>query len=217
MTYAYTVSAYGRTETKINVQRFSEDLCAAMGGTFIPETELYDAKSRGRFSLSSGLRITVCCNYNHKKEQVGLHIDDYGMIPAESLSSFYGDKYHLPSITVSTARPMAALVKDVQRRLIDAAAGSLVARREVVRQHQGYKDRLAATIASLKASCQDLEVRINDRGTEASFYTRAGLNSLPDMMTISGRIYSDGTVGIDRCSSIPATKFAAVLRVLRES
>lgn len=208
-TYSYTVEHYGRTEHRLDARRFAEDLARAFGGTMIPESEEYEKQSSGDFTMpADGVKIRVYRSYIHKAEQVGLYISATD-VPRDVESSLYGDKYKLPSITVSTARPLASLVKDIQRRLIDAAAPALAARRDMARQHAEAKTSMASAVAAMRRKFPDLRIEVNSKGTESTFYSSAPY--------LAGRIYNDGSVTIDRMGSMPANQFAAVLRVLRES
>lgn len=204
----YTISEerYGRTEYRIDVQRFAKDIAAQLGGTIIPENpDAYDAKTSASFTMPEQLKIHVWHNYSHKGAQVGLSIAPTD-VPQDLWSSMYGDKYKLPSITVSTDRPLSALAKDITRRLIEACASPVRERRAYAKQQQEHKDSLGVAVAALKKAFPALDLRVNDKGTEATFYS-----SKPYMQ---GRVYVDGSVGIDRLGTISPEAFAKVMRLL---
>lgn len=110
-------------------------------------------------------------------------------------------EFALPEASVSVARPLAAIAKDITRRVIMPAAAPLAKRVEyaaaIVKRRKGV-----AEMAEELGRFPGLTVRLERSGDSASLYASDPY--------LSGRLDSDGSVTLDRLSSLSLEKFAAV-------
>lgn len=202
MTYLTNREEFGRTLRAVDVTRFTTDLCQALGGKLVNDPE----RRAGASFILDGAEISVHSIWN-ASDKVSLHI---APSPRTWLGSNepHGEEYKLPSIRVSVERPMAALAKDVKRRLIDPAQGPLAKRREHTAKIADNATKLKVTSERLRATHPSLDVRLERDATyNGTFYNRNGVY-------LNGRFDYNGSVTIDRIGSLSAEQFDAVMRVL---
>lgn len=206
MSYFNQIVEYGRTRRNFDGQRFVADLAKALGGavvnreisTDIPDIDLGDYR----------VRVYVAWNAHGK---VSLHISERN---AKWLGSDEpsGDEYRWPEISVSVDRPMTALVKDINRRLIEPAAAPLAKRREHQARIESNRGDLRKQAERLRAAHPSLDVHPLDKDQTqgGSFFNRDG------SVYLNGRFYHDGRVQIDRIGSLSAEQFDRVMAALND-
>jgi hypothetical protein len=114
----------------------------------------------------------------------------------------------MPSATVDTRRPLAALAKDIKRRVIDASAAPLARVKEMVDAQSSRLSSLQASAAKLTAAFPNITVTIKgDAATTAEFYT----TSDPSM---HGILYQDGRICVQRIGGVDADKAMALFAAL---
>jgi hypothetical protein len=203
MTYLTNRKEFGRTLRAVDVNRFTADLCKAMGGKLLNGR---GEQVRGSSFELDGAEISVHTIWN-ASDKVSLHIAAY---PRNWLGSNepHGDDYKLPSIRVSVERPMATLVKDIKRRLVAPAQAPLAKRREHAAKISDNAAKLKATSERLRKAYPHLDVRLeNDATYNGTFYNREGVY-------LNGRFDYNGGVTIDRIGSLSAEQFDRVMDAL---
>lgn len=208
MTYVTVApTPYGRTETKIDVQRMAADLAAALGGATDPECS--DSSYRGALSVGD-LRLWLSPGYGAKAQRVT--ISAHG--PA-AMRQFLSHTSHLPAwpeITVDANRDPAAIAAAV-RRLIAASAEPLAALKAEFDKWRETTDRAADAGAKLQAAWPMLKVSAKtDSPTHKADWSayESGRYSL------GGSINHEGTVSIDRISVTADVARAIMALVLGE-
>lgn len=201
MTYFHT-DKY--CQLKLNAERFARDLCEALGAGGY-ESEDFTAAAR---IYMAPLRLYLRQGYGAGAKRVTI---SSGIADSEIHRRAYSRRsnFNFPEITVDPDRPMAALAKDIRKRVIDASAGPLAAMLEAekqaselasgVRQHA---ERIAAAFPTASVTIGD------DTKTEAGFY----LNH--NGVYLSGRINSSGALYVDRLGTVPPDKLDALLALL---
>lgn len=148
-----------------------------------------------------GLQITVTTPYGTSLGRVELR----GYAPDERPTLDHNEWSKLPSITVDSARPIEALAKDIQRRLIEPARPVVDEGKAKIAAKRNLIDQLAATVASLKAEFPALSVDIERNGTTANVY----LNRNDSYIT--GTLWPDGHINLQRVSLPGADKAKALI------
>jgi transcriptional antiterminator Rof (Rho-off) len=210
MSYVITETKYGRDERALDLHAFARDLAKAMGGAIIPTP-------KGEIPNERYVQFTIDdCTVNLTKgwkkselEKVTVSISPNGLnghhrdIPR-------GDEYQLPEATVNSSRPMAALVADIKRRVIDPAQAPIAKRREFVAACDQQVDDLKACVASLQTRHPLLKVTLKDgERFSAALYRNAN-----DEPYLSGSVHADGSVSIDRLGSLTAQQFERLMAAL---
>jgi hypothetical protein len=112
-----------------------------------------------------------------------------------------------PRITVDPDK--AALVRDIQRRVIDAAAGPLAAMKAADIEAREDFASLKAHAALINAAFPGVvSMPSDDTKREAGVYMSGG--------RVTGRLNCDGRLYIDRVATIPAHKVARFLSLMAE-
>lgn len=205
MDYTKTVESYGRQETKIDLERFTADLAKELGGKvwkdperdidqthIVLGTERLDLVSN-TWKLKARVRVTIWApDVKH---------DERG---------YYGDKrMRTEEATVDpNKRTVAAIAKDVKRRVVDGS-------REALRLQREYADTVRRGRADIKKHAEQLrratglDVTVNETERSARVYWNG------DGLYISGTLSADATVSIDRVGSMPLEKFEKMMWVLK--
>jgi hypothetical protein len=191
----------------VDLARFVPDLAAALGGkVFRPEGYL-DSDRRLNIELD-GFVISASQLWNDSTK-VTLHIDER---EREWLGSNepYGDDYKMPSIRISVDRPMKALVADIRRRLIEPAKAPAAKRREYAARMAESKSNLATVAAALRQRFPRLEVRDpKDQVHATGLYLNSDAGPY-----LSGTVYADGKVSIDRLGQLSPEQFDRLMKAL---
>lgn len=203
MTYFTESEKYGRKEVEFDSKRFLADLVAALGGSN-PDPEYQG----GRFDLgdlsiylrqgygAKARRVTISCGASDRAAHQRAY--SHGRLPA------------FPSITVDPDRPLDVLVKDIKRRVIDAAVEPLAALKAAdAAQGEAF--------ASLQAAAARINARFPgavtlstvDTVREAPLYLNGGGSAY-----LSGRLQSDGRLYVDRVGTVDAEKVERLLALL---
>lgn len=192
----------------VDLKNFAIQLAGLLRGEFKPEAESYDQKDRATVILpEEAIRITIYRRYDHKAGQVGLDIDATDVPP----QTFYGDKYKLPHITITTTRPLEILVKDIKRRLIEPAAAPLAERRKSRDQDQLQKEGLKSAVESLRRRFPQLTIHYPDPHGRTDRDRAPIYCSKPNL---SGYVFWNGSVNIERIESMSENRFAQFLAMM---
>lgn len=210
MTYFIEKETYGRVEQVFDIQAFARDLAKEMGAVYVaPPKESMGGEERYAKIKLDGYEIGLTRDWRDRRNatvhvSIGVIGDRLGYNETGSR-----DEYKMPKASVSGTRPLAALVKDIRRRVIEPASAPAAKRRELKTQREQWANNLAAHAERMRAAFPDLQVTVAEGETYAgSIY----LNR--DGGYLSGRLYSDGSVTIDRISQLNAEAFAGVMAAL---
>jgi hypothetical protein len=191
----------------VDLTRFVPDLAAALGGKVFRPEGYSESDQRLNIELD-GFAISASQLWNDSTK-VTLHINE---CEREWLGSNepYGDDYKMPSIRISVDRPMKALVADIRRRLIEPAKAPAAKRREYAAKMAESKSNLATVAAALRQRFPRLEVRDpKDQVHATGLYLNSDAGPY-----LSGTVYSDGKVSIDRLGQLSAEQFDRLMKAL---
>jgi hypothetical protein len=195
---------FGSVEIIFDIQAFARDLAAVMGGAYVtPAKDDMSAAERYATFTLDGYDISLSRDWSDRRNKT-VHVS-IRMI-GDKLGHLESDGYRMPKASVSGTRPLAALAKDIRRRVIEPAAAPAAKRRELTESRTQYANNLAAHAKRMRAAFPGLQVDVSD--SAASLY----LNS--DGNYLTGRLDGDGKVTIDRISQLNAAAFAGVMAAL---
>jgi hypothetical protein len=117
-------------------------------------------------------------------------------------------RFDTPIASLDATRPVERLAADIKRRVIDAGADALANWREALEQERRRRSDLARTVKRIAAEIPAADVALTSDGESATFYLNNGSAYL------SGTLYADGTLSVQRCGSIPADRLVAVVAAL---
>ena len=191
-------------QIRLNAERFARDLCEALGaGGYESE----DFISAARIYIAP-LRLYLRQGYGAQVKRVTI---SSGIADSEIHRRAYSRRsnFKFPEVTVDPDRPMAALAKDIRKRVIDASAGPLAAMLDAEKQATELASNVRQHAERIATAFPTASVKIgDDTQTEAGFY----LNH--NGVYLSGRINSSGALYVDRLGTIPPEKLNAILAVL---
>jgi hypothetical protein len=206
--YFTTKETFGRTEKILDVQRFTRDLAKAMGGAYkAPKPDDMGVGERYATFDLDGFTIGITRSWQDRlADKVTVNID-----PADVKLTYNdtprGDDYKLPRASLSAGKPMARIVADIRRRVIEPAKAPTEKRRAYAADLKAKANNLAARADTFRKNPR-LDVRVENGATHSgTIFNREGVY-------LNARFYADGTVGIDRLGTISADQFEAILAVL---
>lgn len=190
MNYTKTVEKFGRLEEVFDMARFAADLAAELKGKVINPSAAPLDSDRDALEVD-GVRLWLTV----KSWGAGAN----SKVNVRACAPYFEGKYHdhphgpdykMPDAYVSASRPMAAIAKDVRRRVIEPAAAPIakwLEHADMIAKRGGNLVEVAARLRTM-----GLEVRLDEGATRTgTFYKYAdGSNS------VSGEFYPDGAVSI---------------------
>jgi hypothetical protein len=190
----------------VDLVRFGHDLAAALGWSIV-------LGEHGRVDLNSPDEKLALHLHNQtwspaKASKVNISVSVTDIPFGDQPSVAHSPKYELPSATVSADRPMDSIVRDVKRRVIEAAAEPAEHRRQYAALCSAERGGLKATMQRMKALFGDNirfnEAQASNHSCPFSWYYRAeGVNSPGyGKFYIDGRVNSDGNITVDRMPNI---------------
>jgi hypothetical protein len=208
MTYTTTREKYGRSEMVIDLARFAADLAAALGGTV--ETDKDAVMGNHRIVLE-GMKLSLSANHYHTKDKV--EVSALPIFPRDGDWPIHhgpNGTFTLPSMKVSPDRPMPAIVRDIRKRVIDAAVRPIANIAEHVATRRSERAWLEAATAELLAAVPEMRVyHSQDNGYSKDMYWNGEGTSLDATMHLGG------TVSIRRLEGVPSSTFVEMCEVLR--
>lgn len=207
MNYTTTIEKYGREEKAVDLKRFVADLAKELGGK-VWNDPMVDADDRTHIVLG--------------KERLDFHAHEWGAAKGRvrvtiwapdvrhDERGYYGDKrMRTEDATVDpNKRTIAAIAKDIQKRVVDGS-------KEALRLQREYADTVRQGRADIKKHAEQLrqatglDVTVNEGERNARVYWNG------DGLYISGTLSADATVSIDRVGSMPLEKFEKLVWVLK--
>lgn len=203
--YHITREQYGRTETIIDLPRFTADLAAELGG-------IVTKKEDREFSYIrlDDLELHVYANgyWSHGKVHISAIAAD--IPPGDRPYQDGTGTYRLPDARVSPDRPMATIAKDIKRRVIDAAQTPLANIKKYVAQRSASRNSLTENVAKIRAAVP--EITETDRGSDDAYNRSLWWSGQGVYMY--ARAYAGGDVGIDRIGNVSLEAFIEICDVL---
>jgi hypothetical protein len=179
----------------IDERRFAVDLAKELGGNvLIDGHSVYIIVGDNKLGIRAD---------NHKK-RINVSIQC-----AEQAWGAWGSSadQNADSATINPeARPIASIAKDIRKRVIEANAPALAARRAYAAAKVKAANDLAGYAEQLRKAVPNIRVEV--KGETASV-SSSGLY-------LYARLESYGKVSIDRIESIPVAKFARIMAILNE-
>jgi hypothetical protein len=192
----------GRTEKKIDLPRFAAELAKAIGGE-LQEAGEYPGE-RQQIKIGSDVLELGADNY---KRRVSASISA-PEIPWGDWST-YDKAQRTESASVNPdGRSIAAIAKDIKKRVIDANQPALAARRAYAAQQKRNRVDIVRHADALKAAHPLLNIRVYQDKQSAEIYTGASGHY------IDAALSSDGKVSIKRLGDVSAETFAKIMAVL---
>jgi hypothetical protein len=189
--YTKHVERHDHTEIVFDMDHFARDFAEASGGT-------YKRINEYPYVILGDCRLGFHQRYN-EPDKVLIDCSPHGTKLSRNDWPYVGSRLvQMPSAKVSVDRDMSAIVKDVQRRVVDQSVEpfKLVYAKENADQKQAAD--MAQAIADFKR-ITGLEATAQHNETyraHFSVYQEGGDHRM------SGYVYADGTVSIERMSSV---------------
>jgi hypothetical protein len=197
-------SKYGhRPDIKIDLPRFAADLAKELGGKLQkPDTDYPNERQR----IQIGADMLELGANNWKKRVTA-------SLSAPEIKwgdwSTYDKAQKTESASVNPdGRSIAAIAKDIRKRVIEANQPALAARRAYAAQQQQNREDIVRHADALKAAHPTLNVRVNQDKQSAEIYTGASGHY------IDAALSSSGKVSIRRLGDVSAEQFAKIMAVL---
>jgi hypothetical protein len=197
-------SKYGhRPDIKIDLPRFAAELAKELGGKLQkPDTDY--PNERQRIQIGADM-LELGANSWKKRVTASLSAPD---VPWGDWST-YDKAQKTESASVNPdGRSIAAIAKDIRKRVIDANQPALAARRAYAAQQQQNREDIVRHADALKKAHPLLDVRVNKERQNAVIYSGSSGHY------ISATMNSDGSVGIDRIGSVSAETFGKIMAAL---
>jgi hypothetical protein len=188
------------TEPTLDAERFLADLARELGGAEI------EPQYKGGVFVCGPLRVYVRQGYGAKARRVhiGCNLADLAEIHRARREGRFPD---FPSAWVDPDKAWPALVKDIRRRVIDAAQAPLAQVRQMADDGDARTDRLRTAVDAVNALAPGAATMPEGNSYEAPLYLGRGVY-------LNGRLTSDGAIYVDRLGTIPADKVADFLALL---
>ncbi|AMB48334.1 hypothetical protein [Methylobacterium sp. AMS5] len=182
---------------------FVAALCIDLGGTDLRKDEGFGHHWSMSFLIGKD-RVRVAeqtnCGNCGSRVQIGVFPDEIPYYPYMPM----GDEYRCAHGKFDITRPVERIVREVQKRILDASVGALANRREHYAAHLEQKSWIVAQEPELQAlgfrterSSDDEELRLHGHG-------------------INGRIQPNRTVHVERIGSVSLDKFKRIAAILAE-
>ncbi|MFA5897876.1 MAG: hypothetical protein WC829_02060 [Hyphomicrobium sp.] len=175
---------YGRVDREFKLEQFTRDLAAALGYAAIisdPGTKYPTCW----IDAGEDMRLHVRSNYGAKisKADIGA-----GTAGNKSAALEYHNRLKFPSISVDSGRDMAAIAKDVKRRLIDPSRALVEQETERCAKHESEIAAMLALAENLKKDFPGLELHHENKNAKTmELYLNNGAGYLYGEMSHDGR------------------------------
>lgn len=190
----------GTTEKVLDMKRFAKDLAKEMGGTLDkPPESGYDAERYASFKLGDET-IGLTAGWKRSElEKVTVTINPKTRVPY----GFDRPDAKLPDAMVSVSRPLAAIAKDITRRVLEPAKAPLAIIRDILDKRTNDIATLKNVAAEIKA--KGFEVRMADDATYSGDFYAKGYD-------LSGRFNVNGRVDIKSMDNLTMTMFDKIVK-----
>jgi hypothetical protein len=121
----------------------------------------------------------------------------------------YSEPLATPAATMATSKSPEALAREIARRVLTPSEPIHAQIKARQAQDADNANALVAAAEALRAAVPLLRVEVSDDKTSGSFHYYA------DGLSFNGRLSGSGTVYLDRVSSFPSERLAAVLAAIK--
>lgn len=201
MSFVKTVIRYGREEKQFDLAGFGQAIAEAIGMSCeVREPGLYPV-----VTLSSGdLRVSLRNGYGAKFGKIEFN----AWFAAETFLEHH-ERTKVASITVDGTRPIDAVAKDVKRRLVQPALDQAKESARKVAARRNGCNEFRAMAAEMRATYPGLSIEFpSDNATSARLYFNA------NECYLTGELYSDGRISVQRLSLRTAKAASALLDLI---
>jgi hypothetical protein len=188
---------------KCDLVRFAADLAKELGATVTTEPGGYPNE---RQTLRLGAdELLVGCNQYGREMRVDVSIRAPDIRHEDR--NHYAAQHKTGSASVNpAARSIAAIAKDIRKRVVDASAEALAAQRSYATNAQNGRAELRKQADTLVKRFSKLDVRMEPNSDTATIFNRDG-HYLHARLTTSG-------VTIDRIGSLSLDQFAKLVELI---
>lgn len=205
MTYLIEDRTYKTPETYVDRGALARDLAPAING--VADVENGASRYATVRIEVQGFTIVLMAEHGAKANRVRISAHAPHAMTRKLLT--YTLPKPFPAITVDASRPLAAIVKEVQRRILPEALEAMAALKVKSDEMIAAREQAEKSAAALRQRVAGLQVTFKDDDT-----TQADIYANGNGVYLSGRMASDGTIYPDRVGSIPADRAADVLALL---
>jgi hypothetical protein len=191
-----------RSEKKIDLPRFAADLAKELKGELQPAGE-YPAE-RQQIAIGADLLEVYADSW---KKRVNASISAPDVKWGDWSTYDKAQKCESASINPE-ARSIAAIAKDIRKRVIDANQPALAARRAYAAKQEQNRADILKHVDAMKAAHPELEVRGDVQKQSAVIYSRSSGHYIAASMDCNGN------VNIERIGAVKADKFSQIMAVL---
>lgn len=199
-------NSYG--EEVADIALIGRELCEAIGGhsSVVEEAHISPdpAYTRAKFMLGEDVCISVSSQYQNRK-RVNLRIDLSLEALAHRHRIYASHRFALPDISFDPTRPLEAIVRDTRKRLIAPAADTLQNMREYAASAVEKENGIRAIKTEYEAEFPGMKIEVSSDGTVGNLYYNV------DGIYITGSVYSDGNISVQRLSGLTRNRLKAFL------
>jgi hypothetical protein len=198
-----------RRDAHMDLARFATDFAKAIGGKLLPADGM-DANTLRKLALGAEIISMSVPNYGPAaKMKVTFNISAPDVKHDER--NFHDKAQKTDEATVSPDnRTIAAIVKDVKRRVIEANAPALAAQRAYAHTIREGRASIVEIANGFKKRFPGMDVRLNEKEQRATVYGGKG-------HYVDASIMSDGSVNVQRLGSMTLYKFERVMALLNKT
>lgn len=185
----------------IDVASFARDLAAELGGIARPFNPDYPRENQA-IDLTDKTTLNIRADDYKGRVNISISAAD---VPWNERPT-YESGYATESATINPdGRPMAAIAKDVTKRVIQASADAIAKCREFASTRRNERADLAGMVAGLDGT--GISARIADDGLHASIDVKG--------VHVAATMYPNGTVNVARLESMSLEKFRKIIEILK--
>lgn len=199
---------------KIDLQTFAADLVKALNGLdtnpaleakIVTDRENHYPSEQQYIDIVGGDRLRLSADNWKRRVRVSVDATD---VPHGDRNS-YAKEHRTESANVNPdGRKIESVAGDILRRVILPSRPALALQREYAVIQTKNRNGIVQHVEALRRSAPALSVRVEQGAQQAALYYNT------DGLYISGRLSFDGSVSLDRLSSIPADKMPALIKLL---
>jgi hypothetical protein len=195
----------GRFDTKIDLPRFVADLARELGGELLPAPGEYP-NERQQIKIGADV-LTFGTDWQARTVTTYISAPD---VPHDD-RNFYDKTHKAAEASVRPdARPIAAIARDIKRRVIDASQNALALQRAYAVERARGRSNLLVDVEAFRRAFPAADVRVNERDRRATIYGGA------QMHYVNATINGDSMVTIERLGSMNLATFERLMTLLNE-
>ncbi len=187
--YVTETHHHGRVDYGFKLATFGRDLAKALA---MPVTVDHEESNYPSVSIDCGDGVSIALRneYGAKRSKVGVWAGCKGQAKLD-----HHERPPMPSATIDSGRDMAALARDVTRRVIEPARMAAVETAERVAKKDAITGGLRELAKELERSYPGLQVIHETNKTTADLYFNR-----PGVGFLHGTLYPNGTCSFQRVS-----------------